>query len=296
MSVDVFNLAARLDPARVQHLVLAGGLPRSGTTFAEAVVDAHPQVLSFDEYMPLKSSEFAHFLRFFADLTAAERRVWVDAGGNNWRGYSADEERSRFLRFLITSFAATTRHERIAAKSPSQVRVLFCKTPSCEVPLTVLADALARSPGGGLPLRYVHCVREPLACARSNWDMPWVPEMPLRTWVAGFANMLGASLAGYRAIVAAGIPAHVLRSDRLWQGSSRPGELAALADFLGIAPTGRQEEIAAGARVDPWPQERRRQPAEAFDEEIARLFDEQPAVIAWREAFGFPAGSGCVPA
>lgn len=175
-----------------EQLVFGGGLPRSGTTHLEAVLQAHPSILCLQEFMPLKSAVFADFLGTIAKTMTFERSVWSDSAGRQWRGYGPEEDKVRLHSLAVACLASTTNTNHLIGKSLKDIRALFCKTPGAELNLLNLKPLLDFS--------YVHCIRDPIACAKSNWDMPWQSGDDPDQWVDQFGRALGESASAFEAI------------------------------------------------------------------------------------------------
>ena len=262
------------------QVVIAGGIARSGTSFVEAILQAHPHVICLQEFMPLKTPFLAELLGLIARSTRAERELWSDCDGRHWRGYGPQEDNPRMLALLLTCLASTTSTNAVQGKVLNEVRVLFCKTPSSEFHFRALQSALP-----SIHLRYVHCIREPFACMRSNWEMPWVLGDDLDFFICDFAAMLGSSADALDAIRSAGVPVHILSAERTWSPASRQKSLAELFAFLSLDATGAVL-ARADDKVDPWPSERRRQPKVIVEESHAALLHGQPGLKRWLAAFG----------
>lgn len=280
----VTGLLAQVDLGRLEGAVLVGGLARSGTSFADALVAAHPGVLAFDEFMPLKTAAFPAMLLTLKETLANDRAVWRDRFGRTWRGFGPEGDHLRVVWAFLSCLGSTTPLARLAGKDPGAATHIFCKTPSSEFHVAALADALRP-----LAVRYVHCVRDPIVCARSNWEMPWVRETDPGRWSDDFAAALNASRLAVARVRAAGVPTHVLRSDRLWDPETASAEVKALESFIGLPFTAGQHAFAHSGRVDPWPRERRRVPPARFDDACATALSARPEIAAWRQAFGMPA-------
>jgi hypothetical protein len=260
-------------------IVIAGGAARSGTTFLEAILQAHPQIICFQEFMPLKTPLLAQLLGFIEQSTIDERKMRKDSDGRHWRGYGPEEDNPRMVALLLACLTSTTSANAVQDKNLDDVRVLFCKTPSAEFHLKALHSAVP-----SLPLYYVHCIREPLACMRSNWEMPWVISNNLDSWVRDFAAMLGCSADAVEGIRSAGVPVHVLSTQRLWSPSLRQETLARLFSFLGVSVTDAVLAPVAD-KVDTWPAEKRRRPEVPVQEAHKKLFQNQPGLKRWLTAF-----------
>lgn len=258
---------------------IGGGLPRSGTTYAEAVLQAHPSILCFQEFMPLKTSAFADFLSAIDKTMTFERNIWTDAQGYHWRGYGAEEDRPRLTALIVASLASTTHTRYLLGKSIKEIRTLFCKTPDAEINLLALKSTLEFS--------YVHCIRDPVACAKSNWQMPWLSNEDLDQWIPYFGQSLRASAVAFEAIQEAGIATHVLRAEQLWMPMTRQATLGALFDFLGIPDRTEHSLTAASSVVDPWPVERRRRPTATFAERHREMLEAHEGTKLWRRTFSY---------
>lgn len=273
----LLNLPALL--SRDVKFAIGGGLPRSGTTYAEAVLQAHPSILCFQEFMPLKTSAFADFLSAISNTMTFERNVWTDAQGHHWRGYGAEEDKPRLTALIAASLASTTHTQYLSGKSIGEIRTLFCKTPDAEINLVALKSTLEFS--------YVHCIRDPVACAKSNWQMPWLSGEDLDQWVPYFGQSLGASAVAFEAIQEAGISTHVLRAENLWMPKTRQVALDALFEFLGILDNIEHSLTAASSVVDPWPVERRRRPAVTFADRHREMLEAHEGTKRWRRTFSY---------
>lgn len=268
------DLSGRL--TKKPRVFIAGGMPRSGTTQAEAIVQSHPAILCFQEFMPLKSTAFADFLCAIDQAMASERSIWSDVTGRQWRGYTSEEDKLRIAALTINSLACTTNLELLGRKSLEDVLIVFCKTPGAELNLLAL--------NGILDFSYVHCIRDPVACARSNWEMPWQSATDLDAWVGSFGRSLGESAGAFEAIQQAGIPTHVVVAEHTWYPATQANSLSALFSFLGIAPSSTAVDIA-NSKIDPWPSARRRIVPMAFEPRHADLLRAHEGTRFWSHVF-----------
>jgi hypothetical protein len=264
---------------KLPDIVIAGGMARSGTTFIEAVLSAHPQAICFQEFMPLKTSLLADFLGFLTRSTNEERKMWSDEVGYHWRGYEISEDDLRMFSLLVTCLATTTRADVLHRKKIPDIRTIFCKTPNAEFHLLRLLEALPT-----IPFKYVHCIRSPLDCLRSNWEMPWVRTNDLQAWINDFAVTLGASAEAVHALQAADIPVFILNSSRIWRAQTRKEEAERFFKFLGVAWS-NNSFAKASEIVDPWPAVRRRTPPTAISENDAQAFMNHPELRRWLATF-----------
>ncbi len=279
----LFALPSNLDLSRLQPVVFAGGLPRSGTTFLEAILQAHPQIMCMQEFMPLKTGVFAEFMGFLNNITKQERNIWTAPNGDHWRGFSKVEDNQRLLLLLITCLASTTNSAHAAQKNIQDVRVVFCKTPSSEIHFLSLCNAVA-----DIPLKYVHCIREPQAWAKSLWEMPWERGSDREEAMERYGQTMWASAKAFQAISSAGIPVHLLDTSKVWAEDTRSRAIQDLCLFFGIEANTEMRTLAA-TRVDPWPAERRRQPVSKLESFHMNLLEEQPGTKHWRNVFSMPA-------
>jgi Sulfotransferase family len=284
----LYALASQLDLHQLNPVTLAGGLPRSGTTFLEAVLQAHPQIICMQEFMPLKTGAFAGFVNSLRVLTANERTIWTGTKGENWRGFSEIEDTERLLLLLIACLGSTTHQGNVATKSPGNIRVVFCKTPSAEIHFLDLANAVRT-----IPLRYVHCIREPQAWVKSIWAMPWEHENDPHIAINEFCQMMHESAKAFEAISRSGISVHLLSTSNLWDSKTRDVTMEALCDFLGVK-TSFEMRKAAEAKVDPWPIERRRKSINQLTSLHLKIFEEHPGTKYWRQVFAMPMPSSFV--
>jgi Sulfotransferase family len=278
----LYGFASQLNLNLLKPVTLAGGLPRSGTTFLEAVLQAHPQILCMQEFMPLKTGAFAEFMRSVRLLTEGERKIWTGTTGENWRGFSEIEDSQRLLLLLIACLGSTTHSANAAIKAPQDVRVVFCKTPSAEIHFLALADAIKT-----LSIKYVHCIREPQDWIKSMWEMPWENQNDPKLAINEFCQMMHVSAKAFEAISAAGMSVHLLSTRKLWDTETRDVTIEKLCDFLGLK-TNFQMRTAAETKVDPWPIERRRKPLNHLTSFHMQLFEEHPSTKYWRQVFGLP--------
>jgi hypothetical protein len=260
-------------------IVIAGGMARSGTTFIEAVLNAHPQVICLQEFMPLKTSLLADLLHFIAQSTDGERQLWSDESGCHWRGYEEAEDHLRMFSLLIACLATTTRADVLRDKKINAIRTLYCKTPNAEFHLQRLQEALP-----AIPLKYVHCIRAPLDCLRSNWEMPWVHANDSQAWVNDFATTLGASADAVRSLQTTDIPVFILNSSRIWNAQTRKEEAERFFEFLGVEWSDNAFRKASEI-VDPWPAARRRTPATEISESDEQAFANHPELQRWLATF-----------
>jgi len=252
-------------------------MPRSGTTFVEQILQAHVNVVCFQEFMALKSRAFAEFLYAISRSEVSARQMWSDSEGKHWRGYGSDEDRSRLFALALASLSSTTNSAYIAGKSPSSIKVVFCKTPRAELNLLALKRVLEFS--------YVHCVRRPVLCARSNWEMAWQTTSEIDRWIVEFGDSLYKSAKAFEAIRGAGVPVYVLHSEHFWQTAISQSALESFFAFVGLSPT--EEVIHASCRhADPWPASRRRVPPVPFTERHADLLESHAGTRYWHRVFG----------
>jgi hypothetical protein len=205
--------------------------------------------------------------------------MWSDAAGRQWRGYAASEDSARLANLFLTCLLSTTRADLIRAKRPEAIRMVYCKTPGAEMAMPRLKPALA-----ALDLRYVHSIRNPVSCLRSCWEMPWMRVDDPNVFVRDFAETLRYSADAFLAIRAAGIPAHVVCADRLWDASTRRQTIERTLGFLEIDSDDALFSQAE-RHVDPWPRERRRTPPIEITQVHEEAFLAEPGIARWREIF-----------
>jgi hypothetical protein len=132
-----------------------------------------------------------------------------------------------------------------------------------------------------LRLKYLHCVRDPIACARSNWDMPWDLDTDTDAWIA---HALGRSATAFAANRESGKSFILSTPMRSRAPTGAMTALVAPARFLSVE---LNEEMgqAATAKFDPWPRERRRSPPVFSTHEHAEKLEARHDTRRWRQTF-----------
>ncbi|RYG87902.1 MAG: hypothetical protein EON58_20365 [Alphaproteobacteria bacterium] len=283
-SQPVYNFVSKLDLTKIKAVTFGGGIPRSGTTFAEAVIESSDDVLVLDEYMPLKGPEFGNFIAFQSRMIIAERQGWTDDAGLTWRHFSEQEDVERFLRFVIACLASTSVAMRFN-KDPAKINSIFCKTPGCEGYVLPVIQCLTQTMGAKISARYLHFVRDPVSCARSNFEMPW-SRGEIDEWLPHFYAGMEFSRASFEALCANGHPTAVIKAEALWSQETAWQEYQRLTHFIGAAPT-TGSELPLGVPVDPWPADRRRMVSESITAERAVQMLADPRVATWCRTFGY---------
>jgi hypothetical protein len=203
-------------------LVLLVGAPRSGTTWLQRMLAAHPSVAS-----PQETDLFARYLEPLADAWAWQQRGGPDAWkARRYKGLPAvltSDEFTTITRDYVQAIVA-----RAAALRPGASIVLE-KSPST----SLCADAIAQLTPDA---RVLHLVRDgrdvaaSLLAASEGWGRWWAPRtLPdaARAWVR--------HVEGARRADALGVPYLEVRYEALVAGDA--GLLRAAHDFCGIATT-----------------------------------------------------------
>ncbi|HBK91348.1 MAG TPA: hypothetical protein DDZ68_06730 [Parvularcula sp.] len=194
--------------------IFVGGAPRSGTTLARAVLDAHPDIACGPE------------LRAFPALARLYRETASAMGAALAAHYFFDSDDLKdTFHALIASFLAPL-HEK------SGKRFIAEKTPANAL---YFSDLFALFPES----RFVHVVRDPRDVVSSLLKMDWRDaktgaRLPITASVAGAAQGWRDHVAAARAARDRGAPVHDLVYEEL---VADPGAaLARLFAFLGVAP------------------------------------------------------------
>jgi hypothetical protein len=272
------EFVAQLAADAPRHLLIVGGLPRSGTSSCDRFLHAHAGCFMTDEHHGLMNEQLLSAQDFLSDYQRNEVGLWQDEAGRSWRGYALPElERSR-RRWLLSLLFLYTRRDKFLAKSPGRIAVVGAKLPHVERFVPRLAALFAPC-----PVSFVYCVREPTRVLSSNWQMPWVSGADSEQFVAGMIQQYAASLSAFRTVREADIPTVV------WKTPDTPGDFDAngqsFLDKLGLAEHLGGYRSAAIPVIDEWPPERRRRAA-AIADPAMRAFSESPAVRAFRSEFG----------
>lgn len=258
----------------VEHFVLIGGYARSGTTKVANLVHSIAEVFCFDECHSLKSALPTRCFLTATNYLQSERMMWHDAEGRSHRGLTeADEIRRR--KFLFVSLlTAYNRKNSFVNKPISGIQCIACKTPSLEFQLATLLQSDL-----GAKFSYVHCVRNPISCLVSNWQMPWVTQTDPHQFISSFCADLEASFHAYSHLKHFGIPLHVVRLEDIVSPSSIATQQ--LAKFIGYSAIPHANDV-----VDDWPKNRRRQVSLDI-EEFAHSVYEDHRIQAWCQEFGY---------
>ena len=262
----------------LRRFVLVGGIARSGTTLVGNLLHAQPDVFCFEEFMMFKSRQHVATLDSLRSGGLAERNLWTDAAGLNWRGIARDDEHQRLLFEVMALLAAGTPDNALRGKQMQDITIIACKTPSSE--FTALEFAKLLEP---LPVVYVHCVREPWALAQSTWEMPWMRDTDGKPFLRGLINHMAESLRAYRAIVASGTAHVVVKAEDLWNADTSQVTWRRVLDGVG-SPA--QEGAAAVSQADHWPKQKRRKVA-PLSESLRNWFLQEPEVDVWCREFGY---------
>ncbi len=195
--------------------IFVGGAPRSGTTLARAVLNAHPDIACGPELRA-----FPALARLYRE-TAAAMGPTLDAH----YFFRADELRTSF-RELIASFLAPF-HER------SGKRFVAEKTPANALYFQELYQLFPES-------RFVHVVRDPRDVVASLIKQDWRDEktgarLPITASVAGAAQGWCDHVAAARKAGADGAPVFELRYEKLVGAPAQA--TAELFRFLDVPPS-----------------------------------------------------------
>jgi len=277
-ALDPLEFVAQLPAGTPGHLVIVGGLPRSGTSSCDRFLHAHAGCFMTDEHHGLMNEQLLSAQDFLSDYQRNEIALWRDGAGRSWRGYALPELDWSRRRWLLSLLFLYTRRDKFLGKSPRQVTVVGAKLPHAERVVPRLAHLLAPC-----PVSFVYCVREPTRVLSSNWQMPWVSGTDSEQFVAGMIQQYGTSLSAFRAVREAKV------STVVWKTPDTPADAGAIArpflDQLGLAEELGCYQNAAIPVVDEWPPERRR-PAVPIPVSVMRAFSESPVVQAFRREFG----------
>jgi hypothetical protein len=218
-----------------ENLVFLVGCPRSGTTWLQRLLAAHPRV---------RTGQESHLFDFYI---GPQLRVWnklldpeeTGRGGVGIGCYLTEEE-----------FLATLRRYMISLLAPMLRRVapgeLFLeKTPEHALYIPEILQLLPRA-------RFVHLLRDPrdvvasLLAASESWGARWAPHSPWRAariWVKHVRGArMGAATLG---------PSQFLEI-RYEELHERPGEtLLRVSGFLGLPwPRAEMEQAIENNRAD----------------------------------------------
>lgn len=139
-------------------LLIAGGLPRSGTTTFMQICNRHPEIFLASE-IPIYDVQ-CHLLDCLRGVqTGMAKRGMLD-------GF-----REREVDFVKDMFFAANDHRgklKAARRRFRNARVHGHKTPSCELTFAEYEELL-----GHHEPRYAYCLRDPVDCLNSRLRMPW---------------------------------------------------------------------------------------------------------------------------
>jgi hypothetical protein len=195
--------------------IFVGGAPRSGTTLARAILDAHPDIACGPE------------LRAFPALARLYRDTAATMSATYSMHFAFDDAALReAFRTLIVSFLRPL-HERSGKKEIAE------KTPANALYFSPLFELFPRS-------RFVHVVRDPrdvvASLLNSDWrDAKSGERLPITASVTGAAQGWRDHVAAARAARAAGAPVHDLIYEKLIEKPAQT--LNELFEFLGAAPS-----------------------------------------------------------
>ena len=161
-------------------VVVVGGLPRSGTSFWQSLLNAHSEVLIFDEFHAMLDEGFPRFLE--------GHRRFFDRQFERWRRVSPAEMDARFRELLVQFWALGT-NPALLEKAHRRVRVFGLKTPGVERSLTWLSSLF-----GDRRIVFLYCVRSPLQVLRSLHRMPWGEDATNETLIQDLVRRHGESM------------------------------------------------------------------------------------------------------
>ncbi|MCA1748133.1 MAG: sulfotransferase [Parasphingopyxis sp.] len=203
--------------------LIAGGLPRSGTTTFRRMCNKHPDIFLSTE-IPVYGVQ-CHILDCIRGMQEGMKK----------RGM-LDEFRAREDRLVRELLFAANRHRGRLAATRKQFEKAWInghKTPTAEVTFAEWEELL-----GHHELRYVYCLRDSVACFNSRLRMPWK--------VMSFDDLLEKTQTSYRAF----LDARERHPDRIFlfrveEYAAAPREVAArVCAFLGV-DTGPLDKMAA---------------------------------------------------
>lgn len=146
-------------------VVIVGGLPRSGTTFCQRLLNSSKQFLIFDEFPPSVAPSLQSLLDGQASFYAHDFEKWRNVDRATLLS------RQRYLLLTLWAMGSDPSVSRKKARSifgASHVKFFGQKTPSSELDLQAYAPYF-----GEVGIVLVYCVRHPVAVLRSLAAMPW---------------------------------------------------------------------------------------------------------------------------
>lgn len=199
------------------------GVPRSGTTWVQRILLAHPQVCSAQESHFFKS--FAPVLRSFRRGKRSHRRA-----GLYWYWDEADFDRELTTLWYKTMDPIVRKH--------TQATILVEKTPDHGMFISEIARLLPNA-------RFINAIRDSravvaslLAASREEWGKRWAPKTAIAAAQMWQYHLQAARRQGRE------LPSHSYREvfyeDLL---ADTPGQAKALFDFIGLAVS--EEELNA---------------------------------------------------
>lgn len=276
---DPFEFLARLRPEAPLHLLVVGGLPRSGTSSCDRFLHAHTGCFMTDEHHGLLNDRFLSAHEFLIDYQNSEIDVWRSDSGRSWRDFTLPELDWARRRELLSLLFLYTRPSKFIGKTPEELGVIGIKLPHIENTLLRMKALVAPC-----PVTFIYCVREPIRVLTSNWEMPWVSTIDSQQFANGMLPQYADSLAAFRAITEAKVRTVVWRTpDSADNGNLRQDFI----DELDLGGAMGCYQASATQVVDEWPPERRRQ-APPIGDEVIRAFSSADAVREFRRVFQLP--------
>ncbi len=263
-----------------RHILIVGGLPRSGTSSCDRFLHAHSGCFMLDEHHGLLNDQLLSGHEYLVDYQNSEIDLWKSATGRGWRNYNSSELDRVRRRALLSLLFLYTRRDKFVDKSPREIAVVGIKLPHIEATVSRIAALAAPC-----PVTFVYCVREPTLVLSSNWEMPWVSTGDGQLFAQNMVQQYATSLAAFRALRQANIRTIIWRTpDTSGDEGSR---YQAFLRELGLVQEMGCYQKTALAVVDEWPRTRRRRVA-PLDDGIIRAFSAADAVQEFRREFGLP--------
>jgi len=174
-----------MDHVDGHNLLFVVGCPRSGTTWVQRLLAAHPQVKTGQE-----SNVFASYVG--PQLRSWRRKLNITTGGRGGLGLACYLTEKEFL-FALKAYLNLLMAPMLAQLQPGDI--FLEKTPSHALFLLEILELLPKA-------RFLHIVRNPrdviasLLAASKSWGKTWAPskvEQAAAVWITHVEAVKGAS-------------------------------------------------------------------------------------------------------
>lgn len=277
---DALEFLAQLPGDTPTHLIIVGGLPRSGTSSCDRFLHAHSGCFMTDEHHSLLNEQILSGYEYLVDYQNSEIALWKSDAGRSWRNYKLTELDWARRRWLLSLLFLHTRREKFAGKFPERVAVIGVKLPHIENTVPRIVPLVAPC-----PVTFVYCVREPTLVLSSNWEMPWVSSSDARMFADNMLQQYASSLAAFRTVRKTNIKTVIWRTPDT-AGDDGASRQTFLSELDLVTQLGSHQDTAIPV-VDEWPRERRRRVAPIGDA-VLKAFSESDAVQEFRREFELP--------